>query len=63
MENNGTESEDLVWGISAIARVIGRTDRQTYHMLDTGALPAKRVGGRWVASRKKLLSFLVDDAA
>jgi hypothetical protein len=63
MEAQDAKPEDLVWGGSAIARVIGRTDRQTFHMLDAGALPAQKVGGRWVASRKKLLAFLVGETA
>lgn len=46
---------DLAWGIDAIAAYIGRTRRQTYEALVKGQLPpAKRVNGRWVASRRKL---------
>ncbi|MCO6180270.1 DNA-binding protein [Ciceribacter sp. RN22] len=63
METTDVQSDDLVWGANAIARVINRTDRQTFHMLDAGELPAKKVGGRWVASRKKLLEFLIGEAA
>jgi hypothetical protein len=48
----------LVWGAIAIARVIGRSERSTFHMLERKLLPAKRVGGRWVASRRKLLDAL-----
>lgn len=54
---------DLVWGIDAIARLIGRTERQTYHMLRAGNLPAKQVGNRWVAERSKLIAFFMEDAA
>ena len=52
-----TAEIDLVWGINGIARVIGRTDRATYAMLAKGALPAKQVGGRWVADRNELIAF------
>jgi hypothetical protein len=45
---------DLVWGAEAIAEVIKRTRRQTFHLLESGELPAKKVGGRWVASGQKL---------
>ncbi len=45
---------DLVWGCTAIAKEIKRTDRQTFHLLEAGALPAKKVGNRWVADRGKL---------
>ncbi len=48
---------DLVWGGSQIARVIGRTDAQAFSLLERGILPAKKVGGRWVAERGALMRF------
>lgn len=58
-----TETLDLVWGIEAIGKVIGRTAPQTYYLLRTGSLPAKQVGeNRWVASRQKLVDFFMGDA-
>ncbi len=54
-------SLDLIWEVSAIAKVIGRTDRQTFGMLEKGLLPAKKVGGRWVAERGKLRAFFLGD--
>ncbi|KQQ90274.1 hypothetical protein [Aureimonas sp. Leaf324] len=54
---------DLVWGISGIAKVIGRTDRQTYGMLASGALPARQIGHRWVAKREALERFFDEVAA
>jgi hypothetical protein len=67
-EMNVTEdalAKDLLWGVKAIADDIGRSERQAYHMLATGQLPAKQVGGRWLASREKLrrhlLSRVTDD--
>jgi hypothetical protein len=59
-----TESPlDLLWEVSAIAKAIGRTERQTFGMLEKGLLPARKVGGRWVAERGKLLSFFLGEAA
>ncbi len=54
---------DLVWGAEGIARVIGRSPRVTFHLLTTGAIPAKKVGGRWVAERGKLIAFFLETAA
>lgn len=54
---------DLIWEVGEIAKLIGRTPRQTFHMLKTGQLPAKKVGGRWVAERGKLLRFFMETAA
>jgi hypothetical protein len=52
--SGGGLGEDLIWGVKPISTVIGRTERQTYHLLVTGQLPAQLVGGRWVASRSGL---------
>jgi hypothetical protein len=60
---NEESTIELIWGINAIARLIGRTDRQAFHMVSTGQLPAKKVGGRWVAERSKLIAFFMDDVA
>lgn len=51
------EKIPLLWGVSAIAGEIGRTPRQTHHMLEQGHLPAKKVGGRWCANRADLVAF------
>lgn len=54
---------DLVWGIDGIAHIIGRTKRQTHHMLATGVLPARQIGHRWVAKRDALERFFDEVAA
>lgn len=59
---NSKNGIDLIWGAHAIASLIGRSTRATFHMLDNGELPAKKVGGRWVADRSKLLQFFTEDA-
>jgi hypothetical protein len=48
------EELDLVWGAEEIARVLNRTPRQVFHMLKQGELPARKIAGRWVATRKNL---------
>lgn len=57
------QSIDLIWEVSEIAKLIGRTERQTFHLLSAGQLPAKKVGNRWVASRSKLIEFLTSATA
>lgn len=59
MEN---DKLDLIWGAEAIAKVIGRTTRVTFHLLTSGDIPAKKVGDRWVAERSKLVAFFTEDA-
>ncbi|MGO7279400.1 DNA-binding protein [Rhizobium ruizarguesonis] len=65
MTNNEETSAalDLVWEVDEIAKLIGRNHRQTNHMLAKGQLPAKKVGGRWVAERSKLIAFFMGEAA
>ncbi len=61
--DNPVDALDLVWGIKEIAKFIGRTERQAFYMASEGKIPAKQVGGRWVASRQKLIDFFLGDAA
>ena len=51
-----TEELDLIWGAADIARALNlKSERQAFHMLASGELPAARKVGRlWVVSRKKL---------
>jgi hypothetical protein len=47
---------DILWGASEIARAIGRSTRETYHLLQTARLRGpKKVGGRWCVTRLALL--------
>jgi hypothetical protein len=56
-------TSDILWGAEAIAAAIQRDRSSTFHLLNAGALPAKKVGGRWCASRRKLREFLTGEAA
>lgn len=53
-----TETFEPVWGGSAIARVLGTTDQQAFYILTRGLIPAKKIGGRWVADRNELIKFM-----
>lgn len=63
MTDKNEEGLGLVWGVEAIAKKIGRTPRQTFHMCSTGVLPAKKVGARWVAKDDVLERFFEETAA
>jgi len=45
---------DLIWGVSALARELGKTERQAFHLVETKQIPVGKIGGRIVASRAKL---------
>lgn len=51
---------DLVWEAGPIGKVLGLTARQTHYMLANGVIPAKKIGGRWVAERSQLTKFFMD---
>lgn len=54
----GAEFEsEILWGAAAIAKLIGKTTRATFHLLENGQLPARRVGRQWAADRETLLAF------
>jgi hypothetical protein len=47
---------DFAWGAEEIGAMIGRSARQTHHLLTNGQIKcARKVGGRWVVSRSALL--------
>jgi hypothetical protein len=48
------DDPDYLWGCAAIAAVIERNKRQTFHLLESGSLPARKVGATWVAKRAEL---------
>jgi hypothetical protein len=54
---------DLCWGAEEIGKEIGRNRSATFHLLAGGQLPAKKVGGRWCASRQKLRALFMDEQA
>jgi hypothetical protein len=55
-------SSDIVWGARDISVVIGRSERATFHLLEQGLLPARKVGGVWAGSKQKLLAHFTGDA-
>lgn len=63
MEKQQDQQVDIIWGIGEIAEAIGQSFAATAYMLKKGHIPARKVGERWVASRKKLNDFFMGDAA
>lgn len=54
---------DLIWGGEEIARAIGRSPRSVFGMLEKGELPARKVSGRWVIDRSKLIAFFTGEVS
>jgi len=55
------ENSDVIWGAANIGKVIGRSERVAFYLLEQGLLPGRKLGGRWVASRKALLAAVIGE--
>ena len=53
-------SVDLIWQADEIGKFIGRSTREAQRLLETGALPAKKIGRRWVSSRTQIREFFAE---
>lgn len=58
MDTPTSDSSPIIWGARSIAATIGKTERATFHLLERGVIPSRKVGHQWVADRDALLSFL-----
>jgi len=60
---SGTE-EDLLEGASQISEFLrqeglkGVTRRRAFYMCENGQIPAGKLGGRWVGSRRAIRAYL-----
>ena len=54
------QDPDFLWGASEIGRFMGENRRMTFHLLENGFIPARKVGGTWVASRENLRRFMLN---
>lgn len=54
---------DIRHGIKALASYIRKTERQTYYLVITGKIPARRIGGGWSWSPSKVREALIGEAA
>ena len=58
-----SDLDEPIWGAKGISQVIKRSERQTFHLLQTGQLPANKVGDRYVSTKRKLLKAILGEAA
>jgi predicted DNA-binding transcriptional regulator AlpA len=50
---------DILWGVRAIAEYVNRTERQAYHLVATGALPARKIGPRLIVARRSEIDRVI----
>ena len=53
------QNTDVVVGARAIGEVVGLDKRAARYLLERGALPARKVGGRWFGWRQALLATVM----
>lgn len=64
MADTSPEPLELAWGAREIARLIGKTPRATFHMLEANQIPgARKIGAQWVVSRRVLREHFEGKAA
>ena len=57
--HQSTSDDDApLWGALAIGQAIGRSERQVFHALENGLLPATKIGKAWVTTRRRLLDCI-----
>jgi hypothetical protein len=49
-------ADDLLRGCVRIAEFLGESERRTFYLLQTGQIPAGKVGAVWIASKSALRS-------
>lgn len=55
MSHSQELSEDLLWGVTAIAVYIKRSQRQTYYLIERKKIPARKLGAKIIVARKSEL--------
>ena len=63
MAKKPKDDDTPIWGAEAIAHEINKPVRATYHLLEQGLLPAKKVGGSWVSTPRRLQAGIAVGAA
>ncbi len=48
------EQLDVLRGAEEIGAYIKLNARQTFYLLEKGALPAKKLGGKWISTKRQL---------
>ena len=51
---------NLIWGAEAISKAIGRPLRATFGLLESGQIPAKKIGRRWVITEEALQNLFAE---
>ncbi len=51
-------ADDLLDGVAAFARFTGFSERRCYYLLESGMLPAGKIGAKWIGSKHAIAAYL-----
>jgi hypothetical protein len=54
LQTGADDGDVIIWGAKNIASEINTTPKRAFNLLEQGELPAKKVGGRWCTTRRRL---------
>lgn len=57
-ENPSPDLDTPVWGAKSIGAQIGRNERQAFHLLERGLIPAEKIGKIWVTTPRRLRNHI-----
>jgi hypothetical protein len=55
---NRDNLDEVLWGAEAIGAEMNLDPRQAYHALESGHLPATKIGHKWASTRRRLRSVV-----
>ena len=58
MTEQHQKAPTYLWGARAIGEVIDLDEKRVFYLLERGVIPARKVGGKWVANREKVVAAL-----
>jgi hypothetical protein len=53
-----TKNPEIFWGAKAIGGFLGKSPRATFHLLEKGQIPSRKIGRQWVSTRRQLIEAL-----
>jgi hypothetical protein len=56
---NDHDPSDVVLGAAAIAAVLNIKPSQAFYLLKRGNLPARKIGAKWITSKRILLASIL----
>jgi hypothetical protein len=61
--DENTTGDTPIYGAKAIAKVVNKSPRATFHLLQAGLLPARKLGTQWVTTPRMLREALLGESA